>query len=490
MDLSLALMAAMLVVPVVGAIAAGLGRGRGVPVIAVVASLVAAGLGVQLVIAVYPHGAAFRLGGLPWIPGPGATGLFGLAIDPLSSIMVIAITVIGLLVVLYSTEYLGPRHAEHPTHNGRQRYYFWLLLFLASMLGVALSPNLLQLFIFWEMTTLCSWALISHTQEPDALRAGLKALVMTHIGGFGFLFALLMLFAFTGSFDFAAVGRLSPGLKAGTFVLLLIAAWAKSAQIPFHTWLPDAMEAPTPVSAYLHAAAMVKAGVYLVARLVGSAWQVPMEIGLLMAVMAMLTMLMGVLAYLRQDDLKRLLAYSTIVHLSYILLGLALGALGSRIAYQGAVLHILCHAAAKGTLFLAVGAVAYGAGTRSISRLSGLARVMPVEAVAFVVGALAVTGVPPFSCFWSKFFIFAGALESPGGILLLVLLVTESAISFGWLVWVSQKVFFGPPSPAALAAADPPWPMAVALVAGIILCVAAPYVGLSLVKLLTLGGTL
>ncbi len=487
MDPMLLLMLGLLGVPVAGAILSGVSRPRAAPVIAAIASLLTAVIGVQAVIRGYPDGASFRIGSLPWLPGGVGTGVFGLSINPLSSIMVLVITVIGFLIVLYSTEYLSPRNVEHPYRNGRQRYYFWLLLFLGSMVGIALSPNLLQLFIFWEMTTLCSWALISYTQEPAALRAGFKALIMTHIGGFGFLVALLLLFAAAGSFEFSAIGELQGGLQVAVFVLLLVAAWAKSAQIPFHTWLPDAMEAPTPISAYLHAAAMVKAGVYLVARLVVSGWAVPQSMGVLIGVMALLTMLMAVLGYLRQDDLKKLLAYSTIVHLGYVLIGVSLGVFGSTIGYQGAALHILCHGAAKATLFLCVGAIAYGAGTRRISQLSGLGRKMPFEAVTFIVGALAVTGIPPFSCFWSKLFIFIGALESPGGVVLLLLLVTESAISFGWLMWVAQRVFLGRPSQVAAAAVDPPWPMSFALAAGIVLCLAAPYVGLPLVKLLIPG---
>ncbi len=488
MDQILVLMMALLVVPAAGAVLAGVARPRGAPVIATIASLISAVIGVLVVILGYPDGAALWLGDMPWLPGEAGRNLFGLALNPLSSIMVLVITVIGFLVVLYSVEYLSPRNAEHPYRNGQQRYYFWLMLFFTSMVGVALSPNLLQLFIFWEMTTLCSWALISHTQEPTATRAGFKALIMTHIGGFGFLVALLLLFAATRSFEFAAIGELAGGLKVAVFVLLLVAAWAKSAQIPFHTWLPDAMEAPTPVSAYLHAAAMVKAGVYLVARIVTAGWAVPQEMGVVITVMALLTMLMAVLAYLRQDDLKRLLAYSTIVHLAYVLIGVSLGVFGSKIGYQGAALHILCHGAAKGTLFLCVGAIAYGAGSRHISQLSGLARKMPLETVTFMVGALAVTGIPPLSCFWSKLFIFVGALESPGGVIVLVLLAAESAISFGWLMWIAQRVFLGRPSQVAAAAADPPWPMSVALVACMVLCVVMPYIGLPIVKLLVPGG--
>jgi hydrogenase-4 component D len=487
MDGMLWLMLALLGVPLAGAVAAGVGRARAAPTVATAAALLTAVVGVSAVVLAYPQGAAFHAGGLPWLPGASGKGLFGLAIDPLSSIMVLVITVIGFLVVLYSTEYLSPRHAEHPVQEGGQRYYFWLLLFVMAMVGVALSPNLLQLFIFWEITTLCSWALISFSQEERAIRAGFKALVMTHIGGMAFLIALLLVFAAARSFDFAAIGQLGGGLKVGVFVLLLVAAWAKSAQVPFHTWLPDAMEAPTPISAYLHAAAMVKAGVYLVARLVGSGWAVPYSMSLLMGLVAVVTIFMAVLAYFRQDDLKRLLAYSTIVHLGYVFVGVALGAAGSQAGYQGAALHILCHGVAKATLFLCVGAVAYGAGTRAISQLGGLARLMPLEATAFMVGVLAVTGVPPLACFWSKLFIFVGALEAPGGLIFLVVLAAESVISFGWLLWVAHRVFLGRPSPVAAAAVDPPWPMSFALVAGIVLCVIAPYMGMPLVQWLVPG---
>jgi hydrogenase-4 component D len=398
---------------------------------------------------------------------------------------VLVVTVVGFMVVLYSGDYLTEKNAEHAYREGDSRYYFWLLFFLGSMVGVALSPNLLQMFVFWEMTTLCSWALISHTHTDVAQRAGMKALVLTHVGGLGFLIALCLMFVFAGGFGFESLGRLGPGLRGAVLLLMVVAAWAKSAQVPFHTWLPDAMEAPTPVSAYLHAAAMVKAGVYLVARLLTAGWQVPAYVGLVVAVMAIVTIFMAIVSYFRQDDLKRLLAFSTIAHLGYVLVGCSLGVFGSTVGTQGGVLHILCHGVAKGTLFLCVGAIAYGAGTRRISQLSGLATKMPLEATAFIVGVLAVTGVPPFSAFWSKFLIFAGALEVPNGAVLLVLLAAESVVSFAWMLWIAQRVFLGTPSPAVAGAADPPPAMGAALVIGMILCVLAPVFGWPLVKLIT-----
>jgi hydrogenase-4 component D len=474
----------LLVVPFAGALVCGV-LPRGAKALAAFVAALCAALAASAAWLAYPHTWQMRFGLLPWLPGRlGETPLFGLLIDPLSSLMVLVVTVVGFLVVLYSADYMSARNVEHPYREGDNRYYFWMLFFLGSMVGVALSPNLLQLFVFWEMTTISSWALISHTHTETAQQAGLKALVMTHVGAFGFVVALCFLFVYAGSFDFDALGRLGAGMRGATFILLLVAAWAKSAQVPFHTWLPDAMEAPTPVSAFLHAAAMVKAGVYLVARLLTATWQVPAYLGVVVAAMAMLTIFMAIISYFRQDDLKRLLAYSTIAHLGYVLVGCSLGIMGSVIGFRGGVLHILCHGVAKATLFLCAGAIAYGAGTRRISQLRGLGAKMPLEATAFMVGALAVTGVPPFSTFWSKFLIFAGALETPGAAILLVLLATESVVSFAWFMYVAQRVFLGKPSPAALGAADPPAAMSVALVAGIALCLAAPVLGLPLVDLI------
>ncbi len=235
----------------------------------------------------------------------------------------------------------------------------------------------------------------------------------------------------------------------------MVAAWAKAAQVPFHTWLPDAMAAPTPISAYLHAAAMVKAGVFLMARTVAAGWEVPAPAALALGAMALLTIFVALSFYFVQDDLKRLLAYSTIAHLGYVLLGVALGGLGSLTALRGGVLHILCHGFGKATLFLCAGAVAYVTGSRSISALGGVARSMPLTATAFFVGAAAVTGVPPFACFWSKFMILAGALRAagrdrtdagrPGA-------GRESLISFAWMLHIAQKVFFGATTPVAMVA--------------------------------------
>jgi len=475
----------MVVVPTLAAAIATLARGRPLRVLAGSAAAVVAVLAVWSCVVTFGGAHRAALGDLPWLAGTLPGPLFGVLLDPLGSVLLLVVGVVGFITVLYSTRYLSTANRDHPEGDESQgRYYFWLLLFVASMVGVALSPNFLQLFIFWELTTVCSWALISYYGNRQSLAAGFKALVMTSVGGVAFLGALCVLYARAGSFEFAALGELPGRWRTAVFVLLMVAAWAKAAQVPFHTWLPDAMAAPTPISAYLHAAAMVKAGVFLMARTVVATSDVPPRAAMLLGAMALVTMFLALSYYFIQDDLKRLLAFSTIAHLGYVLLGLALGAMGSTTALQGGILHVLCHGFGKATLFLCAGAVAYITGSRSIAALGGVARTMPLTATAFFVGVMAVSGVPPFGCFWSKFMIVAGAMQLAGAIgpAIVVLVLVESLISFAWLLHVAQKVFLGETTPVACVNSDPPPAMSVALVVLMVGCLVAPAVGIPLVQ--------
>jgi len=422
----------------------------------------------------------------PWLTGP--AGLFGFQVDGLSVIMLAVVVTIGLLVVLFSGPYLGPANREHPVTNGTPRYYGWLLLFVFSMVGLALSPNLLQLFVFWELTTICSWALISFYDDRRCTAAGYKALVLTSVGGAFFALALVLMYVPGHSFDFGALAHLSARRAGVVFLLLLIAAWAKAAQVPFFTWLPDAMTAPTPISAYLHAAAMVKAGPFLIARVVYGSYgtltnlQAPYDLGfttvtltghslgLIVAFAALITMLVGLYFYFFQDDLKRLLAYSTITHLAYILFGLGLAISGVWLGFQAALLHLLAHGIAKTLLFLGVGAIAFATGTRSLSALRGLAARMPVTAACFAVGVFTLVGVPPLACFWSKFFLLAATVKLGGAaaVLLVIFFGAETVLAFYWFLRVSQRVLLGRPAPAHTE--DPPRVMRAVLVALAVLC--------------------
>jgi hydrogenase-4 component D len=476
----------ILILPAAGAVLCAALKSRARPAAAVIAAIVT-GLVVWLTWSTYGASDTRMWGALPWLRGIVDAPVLGILVDPLASLMLLVVVPIGLLTVLYSTSYLTDKNREHPVgseHYGR--YYFWLLLFITSMVGVAISPNFLQLFVFWELTTLCSWALISFHQNEQSLRAGFKAILMTHVGSAFFLLAILILFVRTSSFDFSALGTLPDGSRSWVLLFLMIAAWAKAAQVPIQTWLPDAMEAPTPISAYLHAAAMVKAGVYLMARTVSSGCAAPPKISLLMAGMALLTIFVALSFYFVQDDLKRLLAYSTIAHLGYVLLGIAVGGLGSATGFRGGVLHIICHGYSKATLFFCAGAIAYVTGTRSISALRGLGRSMPLTATAFFVGLLSVTGVPPLACFWSKFMILSGAVRLQGAIgpVILILILGETLVSFGWMLYIAQKIFLGAPTPVAQVHSDPPWLMSATLIILMIGCVAAPLIGMPLVQLM------
>jgi hydrogenase-4 component D len=405
------------------------------------------------------------LGNLPWLPSKETE--FGIRIDGLSCIMLLAITIVGFLVVLYSGKYMSTGNREHPSDAGQGRYYFFLLLFIAAMIGLAVSPNFFQLFIFWELTTLCSWGLIAFYGDENALRSAYKALLITHAAGLFLAAAIILIYVNTGSFAFSAINQLAPGTRNVAVGFILIAALAKAAQFPFFTWLPTAMAAPTPCSAYLHAAAMVKAGIYLLARLLISMDGIPHNLGLLLGGIALLTMYTGVLFYFVQDDLKRLLAFSTIVNLGYMVLGLSLGALGSNMALRGGLLHLINHSFTKSLLFLVAGAISHSTGVRKISALSGLGKKMPLTSLALVMGALAISGVPPFNMFWSKFLVIAGAfqLHSGWGWALGLLALVESVAGFAWFLHVIHKVVFGAPSPAAVEAHDPPLSMAIPLLA-------------------------
>lgn len=421
----------------------------------------------------------YSFGEMPWIEGK--IKLFGALIDPLSLIMLVVVSVVGFFVVLFSTEYMSLRNREHPIDYGRGRYYGWLLLFIGSMIGIAISPNLLQFLIFWELTTFSSAALIAHYEKDEGIRAGFKAFLMTHAPGAFFFVAIALLFVYTKSFSFSAIGELPNGIKILTVIFLIIAAWSKSAQGPFYTWLPDAMSAPTPVSAYLHGAAMVKAGVFLVARTFTSGFQIPYEVGLIVAVVAIFTMYLGLLFYFLQDDLKKLLAFSTITHLAYIFAALGIFAMGANIAFKGAILHLTGHAFAKALLFLTVGVISYSTGTRHISKLQGLSRNLPLLAFSFAIGFLSITGIPPFACFWSKFFILVSAfsLKTTIGIIFGILLLAESVASFIWFLVVFQRVFMG--EPKTTEQIKVPFVLSITIISLIVLAIISPFVVLQII---------
>ena len=376
--------------------------------------------------------------------------VFGITIDKLSTLIGLAVILVGFLIVVYSTGYLSAQNREHPEHDVERRFYLFLLMFIGSMAGVVYSSTIIGLLVFFELTGVCSWALIGYYDDAKARKAALKAIMTTQVASLGLYIATVIFLGFAGTFHLSALANMTDNAKVIIFVGVLIAAWGKSAQLPFHFWLPDAMVAPTPISAYLHAASMVKVGVYILARCLISAGNVPHVVGIIGAIMAILTMIYGFVMYFPQKDMKRLLAYSTITQLSYIFLALSLSVFGSPMAYNGAVAHIFNHAFAKSLFFLVAGALSYAAGTKMLPDLRGIMRKMPLVGISFAFAMLSVTGVPPFSGFFSKFSIFAGGFTAAQGdpllMLIMVLAVLETVGSFAWLFWVFSVAVPGEPS--------------------------------------------
>jgi multicomponent K+:H+ antiporter subunit A len=367
-----------------------------------------------------------------------------LRMDGFAWMFAMLITGIGVLVVLYARYYMSP---SDPV----PRFFSFLLAFMGAMLGVVLSGNLIQLVLFWELTSLLSFLLIGYWHHNAAARDGARmALTVTAIGGLCLFVGVLLLGTITGSYDLDQVLASgseirSSNLYVPALALIVIGAMTKSAQFPFHFWLPHAMAAPTPVSAYLHSATMVKAGVFLLARL----WPAMAGTDIYFAIVVsagLATLLVGAYGALFQHDLKGLLAYSTISHLGLITLLLGLG---SSLAAIAAVFHMMNHAIFKASLFMAAGIIDHETGTRDIRRLSGLARFMPITATLAMVAAAAMAGVPLLNGFLSKEMFFAEAIANHVGTVLDDALPYVATIASAFAVAYSLRficdVFFGPP---------------------------------------------
>lgn len=321
----------------------------------------------------------------------------GFIVDPLSAVMLAMVGIVASLITIYSVGYMqgDPRFA---------RFFAYLSLFQFSMLFLILADNFLFMYTGWELVGLCSYLLIGFWFErPSAARAALKAFITTRVGDFSMMIGILILFLHTGTVAFSGIfkgieaGQIGGPLLVAAAVLVFGGAVGKSAQVPLHVWLPDAMEGPTPVSALIHAATMVAAGVYLVARtyplfLLSAGHQALWVVAYIGGITALFAATMGVV----EDDIKRVLAYSTVSQLGYMFMGL--GVLG----YSAGMFHLITHAFFKALLFLGAGSVIHAVATNNMKEMGGLARAMPVTFWTFLVATLALTGIPPFSGFFSK----------------------------------------------------------------------------------------
>ncbi|MFG2065170.1 NADH-quinone oxidoreductase subunit L [Micromonospora sp. NPDC048871] len=366
-----------------------------------------------------------------WIRFGDLTVTLGVRLDGAAALVAVAVAAVALAVQVYSVGYLarGP-HDDTDVDHRYPPYAAQISLFTAAMLLVVVSGDLIMLLVGWEVMGICSYLLIAHDRRlPQAPAAAQKAFLVTRVGDVGFLLGIALLGVSAGSFRIAEVLAHDHGTTTLTAagLLLLAGVAGKSAQFPLHTWLPDAMAGPTPISALIHAATMVAAGVYALTRLWPLFQATPTVLAVL-GVMASVTLLLGALAATAQDDLKRVLAWSTVSQLGYMTGALAVG------SPPAALFHLLTHAAFKALLFLAAGVVIHALGTAAMSRMGGLRHTMPVTFWCTLIGLGALAGVPPLSGFWSKEGVLAAAEEA-------ALHGEGSAPAWvGWLVWLAGLV--------------------------------------------------
>jgi NADH-quinone oxidoreductase subunit L len=418
-----------------------------------------------------------------WISSGELSVALTMRLDPLSSVMILVITGIGSLIHVYSTAYM---HEE--TDPEYARYFSYLNLFAAFMLVLVLGSNFLVMFVGWEGVGLCSYLLVGFWyQKKSAADAGKKAFIVNRIGDWGFILGVLLIFARFGTLDFQelarAVSQLRPEETFGTLsivtLMLFVGATGKSAQIPLFVWLPDAMEGPTPVSALIHAATMVTAGVYMIGRNAVLFGHAPLTLNVV-AVIGTATALMAGTIALVQNDIKKVLAYSTVSQLGYMFLAMGVG------ASAAGIFHLYTHAFFKALLFLGSGAVIHAlAGEQDMRKMGGLKKELPITYWTFVIGAVAIAGVPPFAGFFSKDEILFASFSSGHTWLWAVGLLT-ALLTACYMFRLVFLTFHGHranqnhenPSNHSNHLHDAPVPMAIALVVLAIGSIAAGWVGI------------
>ncbi|HTY74971.1 MAG TPA: NADH-quinone oxidoreductase subunit L [Candidatus Nanoarchaeia archaeon] len=387
----------------------------------------------------------------PWFSGSISAGIY---LDALSVLFACLVGFFGLIIVIYSQGYM--KHEENLT-----RYYFFILLFVGSMIGLVIADNFLQMFIFWEMVGMCSYSLISFwNNRPESVKAGNKVFIMTRIGDISLLAAIGILYVTFGTFSFhgtiiaiqnaAAAGTLNTGLMVTVAFLVLGGAIAKSAQLPLFTWLYSAMEAPTSVSALLHAATMVKAGIYLIARWILIAAAVaPLIIALqplwlpTVAWIGVLTALVGATLALTTSDIKGVLAYSTVSQLGFMMAALGSALTGpSSTGWFASLFHMMSHAFFEGLGFLLAGGIIHAIGTRDMRLMGGLRKAMPVTFVLALVMIITTSGIPPFAAFFSKGLVIT-SIGDAGNLLQLIIIYAATMITFAYSLRFLKLVFLG-----------------------------------------------
>lgn len=373
----------------------------------------------------------------PWFTVASYSFKIGFLVDPLAAMMLIVVTLVSFMVQIYSIGYM---HGE----KNYTRFFAFISLFTFSMLGLVLANNLIEVYVFWELVGLCSYLLISYWYyKTSAADAGKKAFITTRIGDTGFFLGIAMLFYYLGTANFGEIaekmhhGGLDANILTVSAVLIFCGAIGKSAQFPLHVWLPDAMEGPTPASALIHAATMVAAGVYLVARSYAlfAAAHISLQV---VSYIGIITAFMAASIALVQNDIKRILAYSTVSQLGLMMVGLGAG------GYTAGVFHLMTHGFFKALLFLCAGAVIHNSGLQDIRQMGGLFGKMKITAITCLVACLAIAGVPPLSGFWSKDEILLSVYSSGNKLMYALALIVSFMTAF-YMFRLLFLTFFGKP---------------------------------------------
>ena len=353
-----------------------------------------------------------------------------LKLDPLSAFMATVTSLTSLVIVIYSIDYIS--HYPNQTE-----YYTMLVLFIGSMIGLVYSDNLMWMYIFWEITGFTSWRLVGFFRsDKDVLKAN-KTILVTVFGAIIMLVGILMIYIKEGTINMSDLR--SKEIAMLPAFLILAGIFSKSAILPFSTWLPDAGVAPSTVTALLHAAVLVKIGTFAYAKIFGTTFITPVEFNYTVLIITGITALVSGGAALIENDIKRIIAYSTISQLSFIFLGLASG---TKMAFAGGLLYILMHSIAKASLFLCAGIIEQKTHTKDITKMGGLIKTMPLTALAFALSSFSVMGLPPFGGFFAKFIVFKGAIET-NDILIITMFFIGSILTILYLSRLFYKVFLG-----------------------------------------------
>jgi multicomponent Na+:H+ antiporter subunit D len=401
-----------------------------------------------MAISVIGKSGVYWMGG--WVPRLGIPLGINLVLDGVSAFMLVTITLISFMATLYSVQYMD-------RFTSKARFYSLFLLMVAGMNGVALTGDLFNLYVFLEIASIASYALVAFGCEHEELEASFKYLVLGSVGSSLILFAIAIMYSLTGSLNMAQVSmQLSNGFKGIHFfaIALFIGGFGlKAALIPFHAWLPDAHpSAPAPISAMLSGVLIKTIGVYAMARVMLNVVGLTPMISTILLVLGTVSMVIAVLLCLGQDDIKRFMAYSSISQVGYIVLGIGLG---TRLGIAAALFHLINHAVFKSLLFLNAGAVEYATGTRDLDKMGGLREKMPVTSATSMIGSMSIAGVPPFAGFWSKLFIIVACVQAERyGYATWAAAV--SVLTLAAYLRLQRRAFFGEPKEAYAHAKEVP----------------------------------